>query len=62
MNDKSDAVLTRAQAAEALQICTATLDKLPIPRIKVGRRVLYRRATVEAWLAKLEGMEYGRRA
>jgi len=54
MNEKSDAVLTRAQAAEALHMCKASLDKLSIPRIKAGRLVLYRKSAIETWLASQE--------
>ena len=56
-------VMTRTQAAEYLHLCKASLDKLPIPKIHAGkRRILYRRETIEAWLLKLEGVNYGNRA
>ena len=43
-------VLTRKQAAEYLLISKGTLDKLDIPRIQIRRRVLFRKADIEAWL------------
>jgi hypothetical protein len=56
------AVMTRVETAEFLRICKASLDKLPIPKIKAGRRILYRKAAVEAWLAKQEGTGHGQRS
>ena len=54
-------VLTRGQAAAFLQVCINSLDKLPIPKIQAGRRVLYRRQAIEQWLAKSEGVSHGRK-
>jgi len=48
------AVMTRMAAADYLHVCTATLDKLPIPKIQAGRRVLYRQSAIENWLASQE--------
>jgi len=55
-------VMTRSAAAEFLHLCKASLDKLPIPKIQAGRRVLYRREAIEAWLVKQEGGNHARRA
>jgi hypothetical protein len=46
--------LNRAEAAAVLGISKSTLDKLDIPTIKAGRRVLYRIVSIEAWLRKRE--------
>lgn len=48
--------LTPEQAAEALSICSKTLKNMPDgpPAIRIGRRVLYRVASLDAWLAKRE--------
>jgi hypothetical protein len=45
-------ILTRRAAAEYLKICRTTLDRLDIPRTHVRRRVLYRRAVLDRWLAE----------
>jgi excisionase family DNA binding protein len=52
MYEKENDVLTRKQAAKILQCCLTTLDRLDLPRIKVRRGVRFRRADLEAWLAK----------
>ena len=51
--------LTPAQAAGELNICTKTLERWAVdgkgpPRTKLGRRIMYRRATVAAWIAAQE--------
>ena len=43
-------VLSRKQAAVFLGICLTTLDRLDIPRTKIRRRVMYKRAVLEKWL------------
>jgi predicted DNA-binding transcriptional regulator AlpA len=43
-------VLTRKQAAEYLPLSKGTLDKLDIPRIQIRRRVVYKKADIDAWL------------
>ena len=43
-------ILSRKQAAAFLGLCLTTLDRLNIPRIKVRKRVLYKRAVLEKWL------------
>lgn len=50
---------TPAQLAADLGICVKTLDRWHRlgegpPRVKLGRRVLYRRTSVAAWLASRE--------
>jgi hypothetical protein len=45
-------VLSRKETAEYLGVCKTTLDRLAIPRTQIRRRVLYRRAILDQWLAK----------
>ena len=40
----------RKETAHYLRICKTTLDNLPIPRIKIRRRVLYRKPDLDQWL------------
>ena len=44
------------EAAAALSICSKTLKSMPDgpPAIHIGRRVLYRVASLDAWLAARE--------
>ena len=57
----SEAPLTRAQAAKYLSLCLTSLDKLGIPHIRAGKRILYRREAIDKWLLKQEAA-YGRRS
>jgi predicted DNA-binding transcriptional regulator AlpA len=43
-------VLSREEVSKFLGICKTSLDNLPIPRIKIRRRVLYRRSDLNQWL------------
>jgi excisionase family DNA binding protein len=43
-------VLSRNEAALYLRVCKTTLDRLDIPRVKVRRRVLFKKAVLDAWL------------
>ena len=51
--------LTQAEAAVALRICKRTLERWRRlgegpPISKIGRRVLYRRSSIQKWLAEQE--------
>jgi len=51
--------IIRAELAQQLSVTTDTLARwatrgIGPPRIRIGRRVLYRRASVEKWLAEME--------
>jgi hypothetical protein len=46
----NNAIFNRSEAAQYLRICKTTLDKLPIPRLKIRHRVLYRKTDLEQWL------------
>jgi len=56
---KTNEVLSRRGAAQYLGICLTTLDRLDIPRTQIRKRVMYRKATLDSWLAKQE--QKGRR-
>jgi excisionase family DNA binding protein len=44
-------VLTRAAAAEYLHICKTTLDRqADIPRVRIGKRVLFKKTALDKWL------------
>jgi hypothetical protein len=45
-------LFNRKEAAVYLRICKTTLDNLMIPRIKIRRRVLYRKIELDQWLVQ----------
>jgi excisionase family DNA binding protein len=49
-----EAVLTRREAAEYLRVCLSVFDKLGVPRIRLRRKVLFRREALDKWLAENE--------
>jgi len=49
--------LTRIEAANYLGIHLNTLDKSSIPRVRIGRRVLFNRKTLEKLLGDKEQNE-----
>jgi len=51
---KTNEVMSRRAAAQYLGICMTTLDRLDIPRTQIRKRVMYRKATLDNWLAKQE--------
>ena len=48
-------VMTRKETANFLRIGISQLDRSDIPFIRMGHRKLYRRATLDKWLAQNEG-------
>jgi hypothetical protein len=46
----SSDLLNRREASAYLRICLATLDALMLPRIKIRRRVFYRRSALDQWI------------
>jgi hypothetical protein len=42
----------RKETAQYLRICKTTLDSLLIPRIKIRRRVFYRKPDLDQWLTQ----------
>ena len=47
-------LLTREQVGVYLHLCENSVDKLPIPKIKLKRRVLFRKSAVDSFLQKQE--------
>ena len=43
-------ILSRRETADLLGICRNTLDRSDIPRIKIGKRVVYKRDVLNKWL------------
>jgi len=54
-------LLTRKEAASFLKIGLSLFDKMEIPGIKIGRRVVFRKSALESWLAERETLHCGRR-
>jgi len=50
-------VLSRADAAKYLTISPGSLDKLPLPRITIGRRVIFKKADIDMWLETQKGQK-----
>jgi hypothetical protein len=54
-----DYVLSRKETAAYLRVCKTTLDRLDIPRTRIRRRVVFKKAILDAWLdehtARIEG-------
>jgi predicted DNA-binding transcriptional regulator AlpA len=50
--DDIGTVLTRKQASAYLRLCPNKIDVLPIPKIRIGRSVRFRRADIDLWLAQ----------
>jgi hypothetical protein len=49
----ANSLLSRQEAAAYLGgICLTTLSRLAIPQVKIRRRVFYRKADIEKWLAR----------
>jgi len=52
-HDPESEVMTRAEAAAFLRVSLRTLDRLPVPRVKLGHRtVRFLRADLVAYLAQ----------
>ncbi|GMO27592.1 MAG: hypothetical protein Ta2B_08280 [Termitinemataceae bacterium] len=47
-------LLTRKQAAAYLTLCITSLERLGIPHTQLGRRVLYRKSTLDKWIEQHE--------
>ena len=57
MTENETEFFSKQDASRYLGICISTLDKSGIPRIKIGKRVLYRKETIDQWLAGKENPE-----
>ena len=54
LSNQTPEVLTRKEAASLIRVCLASFDKLHLPCFKVGRRVFYRKSTLDTWIADSE--------
>jgi len=45
-------VLSRAEAAAYIGIGKSTLDRLDIPKIKIRKRILFKKEIIDKWLAQ----------
>lgn len=53
-------ILSRAETAAYLHIGRSSLDKIKdLPRIKIGRRTLFRRSVLDKWLSEHETIMRG---
>jgi predicted DNA-binding transcriptional regulator AlpA len=50
--DDIGAVLTRKQTAAYLRLCQNKVDALPIPKLRIGRSVRFRKCDIDSWLAQ----------
>jgi len=50
INQPVKEIMPRKTAAEYIGVCVATLDRLPIPKTQIRRRVFYRKETIDKWL------------
>jgi hypothetical protein len=47
-------ILTRKEAASLIRVCLSSFDKLRLPCFRVGRRVFYRKSTLDTWVSAHE--------
>ena len=54
-------LLSKVEAADCLGVCERTLDGLGIPRVRIGRRILYRREDLRRYVdgLRVEGESQG---
>lgn len=44
--------LTRQDLCQLLHLCLSSVDKLDVPKIKIGRSIRFKKSDVDAWLSK----------
>jgi|GEM_PF-860161 len=49
--EKAGEIMSRKATAKYLGICVTTLDRLSIPKTRIGRRVMYTRDVLNKWIA-----------
>jgi len=49
--EKAGEIMSRKETAKYLGICLTTLDRLNIPRTRVGKRVMFTRDALNKWIA-----------
>jgi len=47
-------ILTRKEAASFIRVCITSFDRMRLPCFRVGRRVFYRKSTLDAWISTQE--------
>jgi hypothetical protein len=52
-------ILTRKEAASFIRVCITSFDRMRLPCFRVGRRVFYRKSTLDAWISTQEKSEGG---
>lgn len=52
MNCINETLLTRKELCDYLNICLSCVDRLDIPKLKLGRSIRYRKSDVHEWLSK----------
>jgi predicted DNA-binding transcriptional regulator AlpA len=58
--DDIGTVLTRKQASAYIKLCQNKVDTLPIPKIRIGRSVRFRKCDIDSWLAQEVSKDVGR--
>ena len=58
-SNQTPEVITRREAASLLRVCLASFDRLRLPCFRVGRRVFYRKSTLDAWISTQEKSKEG---
>jgi hypothetical protein len=53
-------ILTRKEAASLIRVCLSSFDKLHLTCFKVGRRVFYRKSTLDTWISAQEQLKGGK--
>ena len=43
-------ILSRKEAARFLGVCIATLDRLDIPKLRIRKRVMFKKQTLLRWV------------
>ena len=54
---KTPEILTRKEAALFIRVCITSFDKMRLPCFRVGRRVFYRKSTLESWISSQEQLK-----
>jgi hypothetical protein len=53
-------ILTRKEASLLIRVCLTSFDRLRLPCFRVGRRVFYRRSTIQDWISANEQPKGGK--
>jgi len=50
--EKAGEIMSRKATAQYLGLCVTTLDRLSVPKIRIGRWVMYTRDVLNKWIAR----------